>query len=847
MSITNELKENLIRTNLENIMEKKFLDYSMSVIVDRALPDVRDGLKPVHRRILWSMNNLKNYHNTGYKKSARIVGDVIGKYHPHGDSAVYDAMVRMAQNFSMRVPLVDGQGNFGSIDGDSPAAMRYTESRMTLFSEKMFEDIKEDTVDMDLNYDGTEKMPASLPLRFPNLIINGSQGIAVAMAVDMPSHNPIETLNALLYLIDKRNNNEEVSVDELLEILPAPDFPTGGIVHSLSDMKNVWLEGRGSVKLRAKWETVEDVYGNEKIKITEIPYQVKKEKLVKQLTELCTPNKDKDDKIEVEGVKKVEDLSDKGGLTIEISLKKEFDAQTIFSKLAKLSQLEVSINYNNTVLVNNRPKVLGLLDILQEFINYREEVVTRRTNSLLSKAESRQHILKALIKALNKIDEVIEIIRHTKETAEVKEKLKSFLDIDDLQAEEILKIRLRSLTANEVSTLEDEIEEKNKLIEYYNKILSSKEELLKVIREETEEQVSLFSNEKNYYKNCTYGTRLSEAVQANLDLDKSAFVKEEESTIFFSKKGFIRRMPLSDLQTQNRNTRGKKYMKLQDDDHIEKSIQCHSHDALMFVSNTGQIYSLYAYEIPNMEKGRHINNVIEINPNEYIQTMLPVNYENENNYLVMITEKGIVKKTKLQDYSNSFRKSGLRGISIREDDKILFAKVSKNNDFLMMANSNGKIIKFQITENSIRTLSRTASGVKGMNVSGSKVVSAAITKNENEGYLVCITQNGLVKITKLDQYRSQSRGGKGLSAMKISDRTGDIFRIFYVDSLEDNIVLTTKNGLSNRFKLENIRVTNRVTSGVKLLKVSNNDKIIDAFKTDGTCEDEEDVLIEEEN
>ena len=775
MSLNNELKKNLIETKLENIMEKKFLDYSMSVIVDRALPDVRDGLKPVHRRILWAMNNLKNYHNTSYKKSARIVGDVIGKYHPHGDSAVYDAMVRMAQDFSMRIPLVDGQGNFGSIDGDSPAAMRYTESRMTLFSEKMFEDIKEDTVDMGLNYDGTEKIPNSLPLRFPNLIINGSEGIAVAMAVKMPSHNPIETLNALLYLIDKRNSNTEPSIDELLEILPAPDFPTGGVVHSLSDMRKVWEEGRGSVKLRAKWETVEDVYGNERIKITEIPYQVKKEELVKKLTELCSPNKEKDGLIEVEGVKAIEDLSDKSGLTIEISLQKEFDAQTIFSKLAKQSQLETFINYNNTVLVNNKPKVLGLLEILEEFINYRESVVTRRTRCLLEKAKNRQHILTALIKALNKIDEVIEIIRHTKETSDAKEKLRSFLDIDEIQADEILKIRLRSLTSNEVATLENEIEEKEKLINYYNQVLSSKEELLKVIREETEEQINLFSNEKNNVKNCTYGLRLTESVQANLDLDKSALVKEEESTIFFSKKGFIRRMPLSDLQTQNRNTRGKKYMKLQNDDHIEKSIQCHSHDTLMFVSDTGQIYSLYAYEIPDMEKGRHINNIITINDNEKIQTMLPVNYENEEDFLVMITKKGIVKKTKLKDYSNSFRKSGLRGISIREDDNILFAKVSKNNDYLMMANSTGKIIKFQITEDSIRTLSRTASGVKGMNVGKGQIVSAAITKNENEGYLVCITENGLVKITKLDQYRSQSRGGKGLSAMKISERTGDIF------------------------------------------------------------------------
>ncbi len=825
--------ENIIDTKLEDIMGKDFIDYAMYVIVDRALPSVKDGLKPVHRRILWSMHTLDNKHNKPYKKSARIVGDVIGKYHPHGDTAVYDAMVRMAQPFSMRVPLVDGQGNFGSIDGDSPAAMRYTESRMSIFAEKMFSDIEKDTVGMTLNYDGTEYIPESLPLRFPNLLINGSEGIAVAMATHIPPHNPIETLNAVNYIVDKKINvdinvNMENYIDELMPLIPAPDFPTGGIIHNLKEMKSAWLDGRASLKLRCKWHTSEDLYGNAKIIITEIPYQIEKEKLIKVIADLASPNKDKDGKIEIEGIKEVQDFSSKKGLEIEISLKKDFDPQTVFIQLAKMTNLETSINYNNTVLINDRPVVSGILTMLTEFISHRVSVIERRTTFLLKKSKERQHILSGLIKALSVLDEVIALIKSSDSNQDAKSKLMTRLEIDEIQAESILRMQLRSLASSEIIDLENEFNDINLKVSTYENILSNPIEVLNIIKEETEEQIQLFSSEKNYV-NKSIGERVSEFVHAKLDTDLAALTKEEESTVFFSKKGYIRRMPLTDLQMQNRGTTGKKYMNLQKDDHIAMSINCHSHDELMFISNTGQVYSLYAYELTDTEKGRHINNIVEIGQNENISIMLPVDYSNEDQYLIMVTKNGIVKKTKLTEYSNSFRKSGLRGISIRDNDEILFAKVVNNEDDLIIASSNNKVIRFEVTEDSVRNLSRTASGVKGMNLNSGHVVSAEVIKNNESGYLVSVTENGIIKITDVDQYRSQSRGGKGLSVMKSNERTGNLFGLLFVNSLDLDIVITTKSGISNRISLHSIKSTNRFTSGVKLLKLRDSDKLVDIF------------------
>lgn len=838
-----EENKNTVNVRMEDIMRKKFLDYGMSVIVDRALPFAEDGLKPVHRRILWAMNTLDNKHNKPYKKSARIVGEVIGRYHPHGDTAVYDAMVRMAQEFSMRVPLVDGQGNFGSVDGDSPAAMRYTESRMSVFGEKMFQDIEKDSVDMEKNYDGTEEMPSVLPLRFPNLLINGSHGIAVGMATSMPCHNPIEVMNAVIYLLNNENVSEE-NIDELLKIIPAPDFPTGGTIHDLKEMRNAWLDGRASLKLRANWEASEDMYGNPKIVITEIPYGVKKEELVVKITELASPDPQRDNKIAIEGIKRVQDYSSKEGIQIDIELKKEYDPETIFNMLAKNTRLEVPISYNNTVLINRRPVVMGILGLLQEFIKHRENVIIRRTNYLLNKANNRQHILLGLISALGKLDEVIELIKKSSTNAQAKASLMEFLSIDETQAESVLRMQLRSLTSSEVSDLENEYREISVKIEGYNLILSDRSKLKEVIREETEEQLQIFNSERNKKGLNVYADRQTKYIYHRLDTDLAALTKEEDSVVFFSKNGFIRRMPEKDILEQNRGTRGKRYMKLGKGDFISNSIRSHSHDALMFVSNFGYVYSMHTYELPNNERGRHINNVLELKDGETIQVMLPINYENEDEYLVMVTKKGIVKKTKLTEYSNSFRKSGLRGISIRDNDEIKFAVIAKNSDDVVLAASNNKSIRFEVSEKSLRTLSRVTSGVKGMNTDGAEINDVTVINQSAGGYLLFVTDNGIAKMTDINQYRTQNRGGKGVSAMKCNDRTGSLIRVMHISEIDGSVIISTKDGLINRIGLDKIRATNRMTSGVKLINLSDSDEIISTefSSLDMQDEDVEDIV-----
>tara|TARA_B100002019_G_C21259803_1_gene596034 strand:- start:282 stop:2558 length:2277 start_codon:yes stop_codon:yes gene_type:complete len=753
-------------------------------------------------------------------------------------------MVRMAQPFSMRVPLVDGQGNFGSIDGDSPAAMRYTESRMTVFSEKMFEDIEKDTVDMLDNYDGTEKIPESLPLRFPNLLINGSEGIAVAMATSMPCHNPIEVLNAVMYLLDNNLDVDETHIDELLKLIPAPDFPTGGVVHNLKEMKNAWLDGYGSMRLRAKWQEEEDVYGNPKIVITEIPYQVEKESLIKKISALGSPDKNRDGFIDVEGIKSVQDYSSREGVYIEIVLKKGSDPESVFNKLAKMSRLEVHVNYNNTVLVNNRPVVLGILDLLKSFIHHRESVVTRRTEFLLKKSKARQHILKGLIKALSKLDTVIELIKNSKSNASAKQALMDFLNVDETQAESILRMQLRSLNSSEVSDLENEFEEINKRIERFNLILGSKEELRGVIRNETLEQIELFSNTRNAKGVNVYSDRQTEYVYAKLDTDLAALTKSEESVVFFSRDGFIRRMPREDVQSQNRGTRGRSYMKLSKGDSLQNSILCHSHDIIMFVSNKGQVYSLYAYEINDVERGRHINNILEVPGGEEIRIMLSVNFENEDENLIFVTKNGIVKKTRLADYKNSFRKTGLKGLTIRDKDDIKFAKIAKNGEQLVLGSKDNKVIRFVISEDTIRTLGRTASGVKGMDLGNSVIADVAVIPEGADGQLVSVTEKGMIKVTDVSQYRTQSRGGKGLSVMKANERTGDLFKIEYTDDLDKDVVVTNSSGYSNRIDLSNINKTNRFTSGVKLVKVSDGDSIISVSIVDRGSEVEEEKVEE---
>ncbi len=792
--------------NLEDVGKQKFLDYAMYVIVDRALPDIRDGLKPVHRRILYSQDTLGNHFNKGYKKSARIVGDVIGKYHPHGDTAVYDALVRMAQPFSMRAILVDGQGNFGSIDGDSAAAMRYTESRQSKFSDSMFLDMGKDTVNMVENYDGTEKMPEVLPVRFPNLLVNGSQGIAVGMATNIPTHNPVEVLECVKYLIGANLLDQEVDIDEMMKIMPSPDFPTGGIVHDLHDIRSAWTDGYAKFKIRAKWHQEETVSGKTKLIIDEIPYQVNKEKLIEKLSQLASPNKEKDGLIEVEGITEIKDESDKN-IRIAIDLRKDVDPEIIFNSLAKHSQLEVSSNYNMTVLVDGAPKVVGIVEILENFLTFREEIIVKRTEFLKNKAESRAYLLNGLDKALAKVDDVIEIIKKSKNPSEAVVSLISFLSIDEEQAKYILEMRLSKLTSSQREDLENEINSLREKIDYYNTILSSKEKRFEIMLEETEEQITTFATTTDENGEYSFAKRQSEWMLEKLGTDLAALTKEEECTILFSKKSYVRRMPISDFEAQNRGTRGKRHMKLAEDDCIQKSIPCHSHDTLAIITNKGKVYALHAYEIPDIEKGRHLNNIIELPEDESVIMILPVNFEDHSLFLTMLTTNGNVKRTSIRKYTGegrkagAFRKSGVIGISLREDDEIIYADVCQDGDEIIMVNNKNLIIRFPITEDQVRPLSRTSMGVRGMKLDDAKVIGGAVVKAGEKGLLSCVTENGMIKITELDQYRVQNRGGKGVRAFKSNERTGDLFKALILTDINSDIVTTTQKGVSNRINI----------------------------------------------
>lgn len=823
--------------NIVDSAKKFFLNYAMSVITDRALPDIRDGLKPVHRRILWSQYELKNSFNTPYKKSARIVGDVIGKYHPHGDTSVYDALVRMAQSFSMRAELVDGQGNFGSIDGDNAAAMRYTEARMSAFGTSMFEDMAFNTVNMQPNYDGSEKMPEVLPLKYPNLLVNGTEGIAVGMACRVPPHNPIEVMACLEEIIKSEIEGEEVTIEDLIKIMPAPDFPTGGLVHNLKEMKNVWESGRGSVRLRSKWYEEESSTGNPVIIVTEIPYQVNKEKLITDITELTKPNKNKGGKREIDEIKDFRDESDKDGVRIYIELKRDCEAELFFNKLVKLTEMEKSISYNVNVLVNNEPKLVGLRTIFDKFINHRIEVITKRTQFKDNECAKRQHILRALAKALAKIDEVIEIVKRSKSTAEAKVNLMDFLEIDEVQSQSIVDMKLQKLTSGEINEIENSLSEINIQREEYAKILSSKEEILKIILLETNKQISLFANTKNGNGERVYGKRLTEFEYNKLDTDLAALTKEEDCTILFSNNGYLRRVPVSDFEEQNRGTRGKKIMKLKEKDFIAKAINSHSHSTLMMVTEKGKVYSLYAYELTDNLGGRHINNILEIDKNDKVLLILPVDYKSEED-LVMVTKSGMVKKTKLSEYSNSFRKSGLLGIRLNEEDSVISAETCTKEDKIMLVNNKNNIIIFE--SSTIRNLSRTSKGVMGMKLDESLEIIGAGVVCKN-GLVVTVSMNGMIKITNADEYKTQKRGGKGVRVFKDNERTGMLFKAISVNDLSQDIITTTQKGVSNRISLEKINVTKRNTSGVKLIKIDDKDKLADSF----IVERQEEEIFEE--
>jgi DNA gyrase subunit A len=846
--MSEEIVEEFETVLLGAVGEQKFLDYATYVIFERALPDIRDGLKPVHRRILWAQHVMGNHYNKPYKKSARIVGDVIGKYHPHGDTAVYDTLVRMAQPFSLRANLVDGQGNFGSIDGDNPAAMRYTESRQTKFSDSMFDDIDKETVRMVDNYDGTEQMPEVLPVRFPNLLINGTQGIAVGMAANIPTHNPIEVMECVKYLYECRGQDIEPEIDHLLTLLPAPDFPTGGIVHGLSDMRDIWLTGRGKMRLRAKWHEEQTTSGRSVLVITEIPYQVKKEALMEKIIELANPDKKKGGKVEVEGLSAIRDESAKD-IRIVIELKRDFEADIIFNTLLKHSMLEISISYNPTVLVNGKPEVVGLLSILQHYVLFREEVIVKRTEYLDRKAASRSFLLEGLTKALDALDQVIELIKKSATPADAVASLMDFLSLDEVQARHIIEMRLSRLTSSQREDLLVEITALQAKRDEYAKILTDEEYRLSLMSIDNDEQLALFASTPNVDGHYTYGKRLTATNHLRINSDLAALTKEEPCTILYTSNGYLRRMPTENLAGQNRGTRGKRHMKLKEGDYIQQSLSSHSHDSLLIITERGHVYGLKAYDIPDIEKGRFISNVIEIPETEKVLMIVPVDLADEDQFLTMVTEKGYIKRTSIADYQNSFRKSGLIGIDLRENDKIVFSGTCCEDDDIALVNNNNLIIRFNVNRDSLRPLKRSSMGVKGMELNEQvSVIGGAIVSSDEAGYLVCITMSGMVKITPMGEYRVQKRAGKGLRAFRESDKTGKLFKSLIVRELDGDLITTTKNGVTNRIALNNISVTGRTTSGVKLVKLDDNDAMADVFSVLNDDAEElsfEDVSTEE--
>jgi DNA gyrase subunit A len=824
--------------NIEEIAKQKYLDYAMSVIVARALPDVRDGLKPVHRRILYSMHVLKSSSSGPYKKSARIVGDVIGKYHPHGDSSVYEAMVRTAQPFSMRMLLVDGQGNFGSIDGDSAAAMRYTEARFHKFAESMFNDINLNTVDMQPNYDGSEEEPTVLPLAFPNLLINGVQGIAVGMASNIPPHNPIEVMNAVKYLVKCKQDELEPSIDDLIKIIPAPDFPTKGLVHGTNSIRDAWTTGRGRMKLRAKWSE-EVIDGRTVIVVNELPYQVNKEKLKKKIQELALPISDKEHpnfgKPEVEGIYEVVDESDKTGTRLSIYLKHGYEPEIIFNRLIQLTELETSINYNATVIVRGEPKLLGMKDILEEFIMHRNEVIVRRTQTLYEKNLAREIILEGLMKAVHpdNLDKVIALVRASKEVKEAREQLMVLLQISEVQANAILELNLKRLTGLEIESMNEELEEKRLQNIQYRDILNNQQRRYEIIQEESDEQIQQFMTTKEdldrYWTTLPYSKRLTETREVMLETNLGSLIKEEDCVILYSHEGYIRRCPVEDFKEQNRGTQGNKKFDLHKNDYIVNTIDTFSHDSLMFITEKGQAFTINAYEVGTNLNGVHINNLLPTKKAEdKIAKILSVNFDIVGD-LTLITEKGLVKRGNLKDYiKSSVFKAGIRVMRIAEDDRIFEAHITTNDNDLMFFKADNSVSRTDIENFNIKK-GRVTSGLRGTKLTDKLIGVVSVDKSDENGIVATVTEAGLIKLSYVSEYRQTSRNSKGVKAFKENDRSGSLIKASYVDDMNSDIVIVTKKGLVNRINLSGFRVSSRITTGVKLIDLAKNDEIVSVF------------------
>ena len=818
-----EQDDRILKIDIEKEMKQSYIDYSMSVIVARALPDVRDGFKPVHRRVLFGMNELGNTSNKPYKKSARIVGEVLGKYHPHGDSSVYFAMVRMGQDWSLRYPLVDGQGNYGSIDGDSPAAMRYTEARLSRIAEEMLRDIDKETVDFQKNFDDTLDEPVVLPTRIPNLLVNGASGIAVGMATNMPPHNLTETINAIIAFID----NRDITIEELMQYIKAPDFPTGGYIYGYNGVKEAYETGRGRIVIRAKAE-IETEGNREKIIISEIPYGVNKADLIKSIAELVVDKR-------IDGISNVNDESDRSGMRIVVDIKKDANSSVVLNKLYKLTALQSSFSVNNIALLKGRPVTLNLKQLIEEFYNHRHEVVIRRTRYELRKAEERAHILEGLIIACDHIDEIVQIIK-TSQTPEVaRTRLMERFSLSEIQASAIVDMRLRQITGLMQDKLHEEYDALMRQIDFFHKILSEDAVCLQVIKDELIEIRDKYGDE-----------RKTQIIYSSEEFNAEDFYADDEMIITISHLGYIKRTPLSEFRAQNRGGVGAKGSDTRDEDFIEYIYPASMHNYMLFFTQKGKCFWLKVYEIPEgakNSKGRAIQNLLNIDADDKVNAFIRVKKLQDPEYnlthnLIFCTKKGVIKKTRLEAYSRP-RTNGVNAITIREDDQVIQVRLTTGNSEIIMANREGRAIRFH--ETTVREMGRTATGVKGMtldeNVNDEVVGMICVNDPETETIMV-VSEQGYGKRSEIEDYRITNRGGKGVKTLNITPKTGKLVAIKNVTD-ENDLVIINKSGITLRIKVADIRVMGRATQGVRLINLEKrNDEIASVCKVASDTTDE---------
>ncbi len=824
--------ERIIQINVEEQMRQAYIDYSMSVIVSRALPDVRDGFKPVHRRVLYGMNELGNTSDKPYKKSARIVGEVMGKYHPHGDSSIYMTLVRMAQTWSLRYPLVDPQGNFGSVDGDGPAAMRYTEARLQKIAEEMLKDIEKDTVDFTPNFDETTKEPVVLPTRLPNLLVNGSSGIAVGMATNMAPHNLSEVVDATVAYI----NNPEIEISELMQYIKAPDFPTGGYIYGYAGVKEAFETGRGRIVIRAKYDIENNEKGNDKIIISEIPYMVNKSELIKNIADLAIEKK-------VEGIANVNDESDRQGMRIVVDVKRDANPQVVINKLFKYTALQSSFSVNNIALVKGRPMTLNLKDLIHHFVDHRHEVVTRRTRFELRKAEERAELLEGCMIILDNLDEAIRIIRDSKTPDEAKTRLMERFNLSERQAAYIVEMRLRQLTGMEQDKLRLEYEELLKRIEDLKDILARVERRMEIIQNELLELKEKYGDK-----------RRTEIIYASEEFNPEDFYADDEMVITISHLGYIKRTPLAEFRAQNRGGVGSKGSSSREEDFIEYIYSASMHSTMMFFTQKGRCYWLKVYQIPEgnkMSKGRAIQNVLNIDSDDKVTAFVHVKQLqdsefNQSHFLVFCTKQGVIKKTSLEAYSRP-RQNGVNAISINEDDQVIEVLLTSGNDEILMANRNGRAIRFN--EQKVRAMGRTATGVRGMTLDEDdptdEIVGMINVSPDSKDNILVVSELGYGKRSDLEDYRITNRGGKGVKTINITEKTGKLVAIKNVND-DNDLMIINKSGVTLRTHVSSLSVIGRAAQGVRLIDLGKrNDEIASVCKVTTVIEEEIETAAEE--